>query len=479
MRYLTTTRLAALETLLFSTVLASGQGLGNSNVQYMQTIGIPGWANSGSAQANYDIFAYNPQTRAMYLADRGNHGITVIDTRTNVFIGIIPMPNNSSPNGALIAPDLQQLVVTDGQNSVFVWDLRVPKPNLAPDQYILPGIGGGTDALDYDPINQTVYVINGPAPNYMTGINLATKTIASQLQLPGSPELMKFNPIDGKIVQVITDGSSKGVVVFDPASNSITATYNNIPNCTGHGIAVDPIANVLLLGCGTNQPQVMLNIKDGTVLKTFPDVTGTDLLDYNPNLRRFYTGSASNVATTSGCSKDSTGNIPVIGVIDALGSVGSGVGELAGVVCAGRNAKVGIDPIQNYVYSPTRQYPVDPNNANSGQNGIMVFRDLTPPPQAPTTLTQAVLAGGAQGSVTMSLVGRSIRVSGYPTGVPGSRAWLVIPTTVGNETVSCAVDPSTSKAVCNETLFGDPLIGSVVTLSVDGNAAARGPITGR
>jgi hypothetical protein len=146
------------------------------------------------------------------------------------------------------------------------------------------GIGGGTDALDYDPINQTVYVINGTAPNYMTGINLVTKTIASQLQLPRSPELMKFNPIDGKFVQVITDGNSKGVVVFDPASNSITATYNKIPNCTSHGIAVDPIANVLPLGCGTNRPQVMLNVKDGTVLKTFPDVTGTDLVDYNPNL---------------------------------------------------------------------------------------------------------------------------------------------------------------------------------------------------
>jgi hypothetical protein len=71
----------------------------------------------------------------------------------------------------LIAADLQQLIVTDGKANVFAYDLRVPQ--AAPDKYVVPNITAGTDALTYDPLNRTVYAINGTAPYYITGIDLA------------------------------------------------------------------------------------------------------------------------------------------------------------------------------------------------------------------------------------------------------------------------------------------------------------------
>jgi hypothetical protein len=78
---------------------------------------------------------------------------------------------NPSTNGVLIAADLQQLIVTDGKANVFAYDLRVPQ--AAPDKYVVPNITAGTDALTYDPLNRTVYAINGTAPYYITGIDLA------------------------------------------------------------------------------------------------------------------------------------------------------------------------------------------------------------------------------------------------------------------------------------------------------------------
>src|SRR5215472_10343924 len=152
---------------------------------YLQNIPVPGWTNTGTTQANLDIFGFNPYTRALYIADRTNHSITVIDTISNTVTGQISVPGGASPNGAMIATNLQKLVVTDGKTNVFVYDLRVPG---SPDTYNLPGVGGNTDALDYDPLNQTVYVINGTAPYYMTGIDLVNRKIRSQLQLPASPE---------------------------------------------------------------------------------------------------------------------------------------------------------------------------------------------------------------------------------------------------------------------------------------------------
>ena len=91
-----------------------------SPLTYLQTISVPGWTNTGSSQANLDIFAFNPFTRVMYIADRTNHAVTMVDTIRNQVIGVLPIPGGGSTNGVLMALDLQKLVVTDGKNNVFV-----------------------------------------------------------------------------------------------------------------------------------------------------------------------------------------------------------------------------------------------------------------------------------------------------------------------------------------------------------------------
>jgi hypothetical protein len=452
----------------------------NAGLQYIQTIPIPNLTTTGTTQANFDIFGFNPETRIMYYADRVNHGISGIDTRTNNFINFVPVPGNpSTVNGVLIVPELQQMVVTDGQTSVFVYDLRIP--GNGPDTYHLPSVGGNTDALDYDPLNHTVYVINGTAPYYLTGIDLLYKTIRSQFQLPGSPELLKFNLVDGLIYQVITDNDNQnmnaGLMVYDPVANKQLALYPS--NCVPHGIGIDPIANTALLGCGTNQGQVLMSLQNGNILKTFPDVTGTDLLDYNPNLRRFYTGSSSK-ATTSACPSDTTGTtFPIIGVIDAKAN--SGTGGLIGVTCGGRSLKVGVDPIQNFIYTGVRQYPADPNSQTTGTVGVAVFHDPVLPAQPLTNKTQttaASLQGSAvSGAITTTTEGRIVRLDASLRGVSGKTATVNVATTVGIETVECSIDYKSGNANCNGDLLGDPMVGGPVLVGMDGAPVARGTVT--
>src|SRR5579871_2195436 len=262
-RLISTCAMAAL--LLSGTAFAQ---VNTSPLVYIQTIGVPTWTNTGTTQANSDIFGFNPLTHILYMADRVNHSVTAIDTHQNIVVGIMPIPGSPSTNGVLVAPDLQQMVVTDGKTNVYVYDLRLP--GAGPDVYNLPNVGGGTDALDYDPLNHTVYVINGTAPYYETGIDLVNKTIASQFQLPGSPELMRWSPVDGKIYQVITDGDNKnagaGVAVYDPVTNTIQPTWLT-PNCVAHGIEIDAVTNTALLGCGPGA-QALMNLKDGSILKS-------------------------------------------------------------------------------------------------------------------------------------------------------------------------------------------------------------------
>ena len=468
----------------FLTLLcASTAGLGSaagahmaprSDLVLLQNIPVPNWTTNGSTQANFDLFAFNPRTRVMYVADRTNKSITAIDASINQVIGLITLPSLGSTNGVVVAPELQSLAVTDGQNNVFVYDLRVPAK--APDQYVIPSITSGTDALDYDPLNRTVYVINGSAPYYMTGIDLANHKVATQLLLPGSPELMRFNPVDGLIYQVITDNDNKnagaGVYVFDPVANAITAKYLT-PDCVPHGIDIDPVTDVALLGCGTNQGQVAIDLTSGLIVNRFPDVTGTDLLQFNPSTRRFYTASSGNVSTTTGCPSDTTKSVPVIGVFS---SPGLGRAKEDGVECAGRGSHgLGVDPIDDFIYVGSRQFPVNPSNQNTGQPGVLVFYDPTPRSNVSLPSIANLTSDSAFGTVQFVLDHGIIRLTADVGFSTGTAALVNVPTTSGNEVVACgAVQNGTT--TCQGPLSGSPLIGATVTLAVDGAPAARGTI---
>src|SRR5262249_25351099 len=128
----------------------------NAGLRFLQNLLEPNWTTSGPTQANSDLFSFNPQTRIMYFADRVNHGVSAIDTRTNTFLGTTVPPacetGSSCPSGVLVVPDLQKLVATDRRTTVFVYDLRVPGP---PAMIMAPS---GCDELDYDPLNHRIYV---------------------------------------------------------------------------------------------------------------------------------------------------------------------------------------------------------------------------------------------------------------------------------------------------------------------------------
>jgi hypothetical protein len=469
-------------------------------VKFYQNITIPGWGTTGSAgNANVDLMGYNPVTKMMYLADRTNRGIDVIDTHDNVVVGKIAMPPGSvygtpitGPNGVLVAVNLQQLVVTDGLQSVYVWDLRAPQAQ--PDVYTFPtSLGTDTDAVDYDPINQTIYVVTDNPPEYLIGISLPYKQIVAKIPLPVSSDLIKWNSIDGKIYVAAEDAdgtdnnAAAGVYAYDPATgpNGPVTLISKTPACPGHGIDIDPISNIAVMGCfgGTgDKGDVAVNLSTGAVVNTFTDVGGTDAVVYNPNLRRFYAAAGLGTATTSGCPKGTGPFTPV------LGSIGGATGALSGVACTGGGHIAGVDPSTNSIYVPVSQYPADPSSGSTGVNGVLVFRDTTPLPQAPITSATAALSGtgssAATGTVQISAIDRKLHATANPTGLPAGSmaAWLTVPTTITNEWLACAVNAAALSAVCSEDLIGEPVIGAQITFSVDmgqgGVAAARGIITG-
>src|SRR5262249_4394054 len=134
-------------------------------------------------------------------------------------------------------------------------------------------------------------------------------------------------------------------------------------------------------GCAAPTPHILMDLNTGTILATFPAITGTDIEAFNPNVRRWYTGSSANtIPSVDACPQDITNSFPVLGVFAAPTSQDQ-IATLVGVECSGRNGHgIGVDPFGNNVYTGVRQFPTpaDPQDFTTGAAGVLVFHDPAP-----------------------------------------------------------------------------------------------------
>ncbi|HEV3200945.1 MAG TPA: hypothetical protein VGZ73_23740 [Bryobacteraceae bacterium] len=462
-----------------------GQNPDNA-LQFVGNIPVPNWATSGKNEVSVDIVAFDPQSGVVYIADHVNDGALAIDTHTGTVLGVVSPPgcgittHQCAPSGTLVAPDLRKLVMTGSKPpSLWVYDLRAP--GAAP---VAVSVASGPDLIDYNPINHYVYVKHSRQVSVVDLVNL---TVVAQIPLTVSSQQPRFNPVDGAIYLTVTNG----VLKIDPVTNTPGATYSlKTPTvtCNPNDFAIDPVTNTAFIACGGSSPAVLMDLNDGTILNTFPQITGSDSIAFDPTLRHFYSASNANTNSNGLCSSDSTKAFPSIGVVSILPtSSGRPPGKFVGVACSGRGIQVAADTINHDVYAASIQFPVDANSPDTGQPGVLVFHDqadgVTGTPQGTDAAdTRAVLspvgASGIHGSATISLRRRNQFVEGSLTGLPAAStsAELVITTTVGNEVVNCGGPGDDGSAFCQARLIGDPLIGGVVDVGVDGVFVAKGTI---
>jgi hypothetical protein len=460
--------------LTFSAVAMLGQVVTpTAGLTYQGLIPVPNWATTGPNQEATDLSSFNPVTQVLYYADRVNHGVLAIDTKTNTILGWVQVPNctGSCPSGVLVVPDLQKLVVTDRATTTYIYDLELP--GSQPAAVTVPT---AIDELDYDPIHHRVYIGNTTAPFFLTGIDLTgpnANTVVASIPIPASAEQPRFNPVDGYIYLTIP---SVGVLMFDPNAGSagtgdLVATYT-LTDCSGNGNWIDPVTNTMLVGCNNVGGQALVSMVDGTVMTRFPQANTDDVMAFNPGNRRWYSGSGGNTNDGGKCPATNAGNVfPIVGVFQA-GTASAPMATLVGGQCSGRSGtNLAVDTIHNNIYVPVRQWPLDQASPDTGQPGILVFNDPAPIQSTPAH-SQAAL--GANGTADLVLQGRAMNVTAGLQGIPDADTELVVTTTVGNEVIQCG--QGGGRADCSGTLVGDPLIGGTVLLGNGGTILAKGKI---
>lgn len=292
------------------------------------------------ASGSFDGAAVDPASGRVYLADRTDSGIDVVDIGTGNprFIGTLNL--NAAPNGLAAAPDQGRLYAGLEDGTVAVIDTR----SMQVVDSVLVTTAAGVDLLDYSPSTHSVYAGTGDGGEVVT-IDATTNTVGQRFLAKGTVEQPRYDPADGRLY--VTTPKNSSVLQVDPRTGNITRTYV-IPKCEPTGLAINPARQVAMLACGSSV--ALLNLQTGADTVT-REVQGGDIVAYDSAADRFVIASPH-------------------GPRDSAVGVFSGQGDFIGSVAASPNAHAAvIDAPRGLVYAP-------------GSKGLMSFTPAAcaPPP---------------------------------------------------------------------------------------------------
>ena len=170
--------------------------------------------------------------------------------------------------------------------------------------------------MSYDPRDQILVVANNAAtPPYITMISTRPddrRVLGHVIYSDAAGvEQSVYNPVTGlfyvNLTQVGPDPNNGAVSIVDPRQLKETGRFS-VTGCNGAGLALGP-RQQLLVGCSLTNNSQIISARDGGLLATIPQVSGSDEVWYNPGDGNFYLAARNNPAAAGG---------PSLGVIDGF-----------------------------------------------------------------------------------------------------------------------------------------------------------------
>jgi DNA-binding beta-propeller fold protein YncE len=241
-------------------VLAAMPCLAQSNWAVVQTFHIGG-------EGSWDYVTIDAPNHRLFVT-RSTH-TQAIDTDSGKVLGDIPGQVRS--HGVAIVPRLNRGFITDGggTGAILVFDLKtyavLGKLAAMPD----------ADGIIYDAKLDRVLAVSGDGGTLMTfapDIDLANGKVTS-IDLGGKPEFLASDG-GGKVFVNLEDKDV--VAVVDLKSRSVVQRWPVAP--AGHpvGMAIDPAAHRLFIGCRNPQKLVVMNDETGKIEAALPIGAGVD-----------------------------------------------------------------------------------------------------------------------------------------------------------------------------------------------------------
>jgi hypothetical protein len=190
-------------------------------------------------------------------------------------------------SGILIATDIQK-VFAGTPNGMVIVDADPRSGSYGATLNTIYLGPGGTDELDYDPVDGKVYVTD-VGEQIVASVNARTNQLIKTFTLPEPQiEQPRFDPADGSIYVALR--TTNKLAKFNPRNDTLTSVTDIGVPCTPSGVAIKPTTNLALLGCrAVAGPGVVFwNLTTNSLDHTVPNVTGIDGAVYNAKADRFF-----------------------------------------------------------------------------------------------------------------------------------------------------------------------------------------------
>ncbi len=369
---------------------ALGQTTDSLVVKAVGPLAVPD-STATSPLQSFNQISINPLLQIGLFADRTAKRVIVFNAFTNQYLGqtapVFVGPNanvaKSGPDGAILVGT--QIWAGDYPSLVRVFDLRASLSN--PPEVATIDTGGALRAgsLDYDPLANTVAVVNNnPGEPFISLISTRTLKIRKRIVFDGTngtPDA-HLGSIGGVaydyrlnrfVISVGTDVTKGVLAVMNPATGAIEKIFPGLDNCQPSTVAEGPGSNVIA-GCDPGFPApdpvvfaprtYIMNASTGAIVANITQVGGADFVAYNLRDNRYYTASRDFFTSPT-----ATAPTPVLGVIDAA------TNRWIENVPTGFNAhSLAVNPVTNQILVPL----ISPNPLCKGLPGCVEVFTSTP-----------------------------------------------------------------------------------------------------
>lgn len=223
----------------------------------------------------WDYVVDDPATQRVYVA----HGdrLAVLDARSGTLVGQIEgIPGGT--HGTAISAATHQGFTDDGRNGKAVaFDLATLKVT-----HEIPA-DLDADAIAFDRATGHVFVIEGD-PAALTVIDPASDTAVATIKVG---EKLEYGAGDGHGSIYVAGVANGDLVKVDARTNRVVAHWP-AQGCTApHGLAVDPRARRVFMGCA-NSVMAVLDSDSGRVVAMLPIGRGNDAVAFDPVRKRVF-----------------------------------------------------------------------------------------------------------------------------------------------------------------------------------------------
>src|SRR2546427_1094768 len=226
--------------------------------------------------------AVNPNTGRIYVANRGDGTISVIDSATKTVVGTITVgdiPAELAVNPAtnrlyLTHSDNNITTVIDGSTGQVVGNIAVPQ---------------NVKAIAVNSVTNTVYLTGGGSSGSVRGSRLfvvsgSNNTVIRTIDIGSGPFSIAVNPNSNRVYVAnfydwtisVVDGSLKSVIATLPVSGA--------PD----GLAVNPGTNRLYVNDETHNSLLVLDASTYAILAQVPVGSFPNAVGLNPRTNRVY-----------------------------------------------------------------------------------------------------------------------------------------------------------------------------------------------